>query len=426
MPPVHIDLPIHEFQLANGLHVILHPDPTVPVVAVELMYHVGSKNETPGHTGLAHLFEHMMFKGSMNVPDGDHFRRLQAIGAQVNGSTNEDRTNYYELVPADQMELALFLESDRMGTLLPALTQEKLDNQRDVVRNERRQSYENQPYGLAHENLMAALYPPEYPHHWPVIGSMEDLAAATLGDVKNFFATYYAPDNACIVLAGKFEVDHAREAIERFFGPIPSHGAPPRPSIQPGTLSAPRSIELPDAVQLPRLYLAWHGAPWNTREDVLLDVFTDILSAGKNSRLYRALVLEQQCAQSVFAYHHGLERTGRLVFQITPRTGHTVDGVQAAAMAVVDEFLAHGPTEHEVQKSINMNLSQHVHGLSGMLHRADAMATFHTLGGSARLLLTYPDRFLGITPRDVQECAARVLSRPCVTLTVVPRKDGTS
>ena len=377
MPPVTIDLPIHEFTLANGLHVILHPDASVPVVAVELMYHVGSKNEMPGHTGLAHLFEHMMFKGSVNVPDGDHFRRLQAVGAQVNGSTNEDRTNYYELVPAEHLDLALFLESDRMGTLLPALTQEKLDNQRDVVRNERRQSYENQPYGLAHERLMAALYPPEYPHHWPVIGSMEDLAAATLDDVKRFFATFYAPDNACLVLAGKFDMDHARRAIDRFFGPIPSHGAPPRPSIGPATLAAPRIVEMPDAVQLPRLYLAWHGAPWNTREDILLDVFTDILSSGKNSRLYRSLVVDQQCAQSVITYHHGLERTGRLVIQITPRTGHTIDDVRASAMAVVHEILAHGPEQREVEKSITMNLSQHIHGLSGMLHRADAVSYTH-------------------------------------------------
>jgi zinc protease len=424
MRPADIDLPIHEYRLSNGLHVILHPDPSVPVVAVEVMYHVGSKNESPGHTGLAHLFEHMMFKGSANVPDGDHFRRLQAVGAQVNGSTNEDRTNYYELVPADQLELALFLEADRMGGLLPALTLEKLDNQRDVVRNERRQSYENQPYGLAHETLMAAMYPPGYPHRWPVIGSMEDLATATLEDVRAFFRTYYTPENACLVLAGQFSVEHARGLIEHYFGTIPSHGAPPRPQIGPATLDAPCTLEMTDAVQLPRLYMAWHGAPWNSREDVLLDVFTDILSSGKNSRMYKALVVEQQCAQSLITYHHGLERTGRLVIQSTPRTGHTVEEVQAAAMAVVQTLLASGPTEREVQKSVNMNLSQHIHGLSGMLHRADAMATYHTLGGSARLMLTYPDRFEGVTPEEVGACAAKILAQPHAVLTVIPRKDG--
>lgn len=424
MQTLRVNLPIHEERLANGLHVILHPDPSVPVVAVEVMYHVGSKNESPGHTGLAHLFEHMMFKGSQNVPDGEHFRRLQAIGGQVNGSTSEDRTNYYELVPADQLELALFLESDRMGALLPALTQEKLDNQRDVVRNERRQSYENQPYGLAHETLMAALYPPDYPHHWPVIGSMEDLAAAGLDDVRSFFHTYYAPDNACLVLAGNFRPDEARTLIERYFGPIPSHGAPPRPALRPGVLAAPCTITLPDAVQIPRLYIAWHGAPWNTREDVLLDVFTDVLSSGKNSRLYRSLVVDQQCAQSVITYHHGLERTGRLVMQITPRTGHRIEEVRDAAMAVVQELLTRGPDTREVEKSIMMNLSQHIHGLSGMLHRADAMATYHTLGGSAELLNTYPDRYRGITPEEVRQCAAQILAQPSVTLTVEPRKDG--
>ena len=424
MQTLRVNLPIHEERLANGLHVILHPDPAVPVVAVEVMYHVGSKNESPGHTGLAHLFEHMMFKGSQNVPDGEHFRRLQAVGGQVNGSTSEDRTNYYELVPADQLELALFLESDRMGALLPALTQEKLDNQRDVVRNERRQSYENQPYGLAHETLMAALYPPDHPHHWPVIGSMEDLAAARLDDVRAFFHTYYAPDNACLVLAGNFRIDEARTLIERYFGPIPSHGEPPRPTIGPATLAATREITLPDAVQLPRLYIAWHGAPWNTREDILLDVFTDVLSSGKNSRLYRSLVVDQQCAQSVITYHHGLERTGRMVMQITPRTDHTIEEVRDAAMTVVQDLLAHGPDPREVDKSITMNLSQHIHGLSGMLHRADAMATYHTLGGSAQLLNTYPDRYRGITPDEVRACAAQILAQPSVTLTVVPRKDG--
>jgi zinc protease len=420
----HIHLPISEYRLANGLHVILHPDPSVPVVAVEVMYHVGSRNELPGHTGLAHLFEHMMFKGSENVPDGEHFHRLQAVGGQVNGSTNEDRTNYYELVPADQLDLALYLESDRMGALLPALTQEKLDNQRDVVRNERRQSYENQPYGLAHETLMAALYPPDYPHHWPVIGSMEDLASASLDDVRAFFHTYYAPENACLVLAGNFQTDHARNAIERYFGPIPSHGEPARPVIGPGVLDAPRTIELQDAVQLPRLYIAWHGAPWNTRDDVLLDVFTDILSSGKNSRLYRSLVVDQQCAQSVITYHHGLECTGRLAMQITPRTGHTIEDVRASAMAIAQQLLDKGPEPREIEKSINMNLSQHIHGLSGMLHRADAMATYHTLGGSAQLLNTYPERFQNITPEEVRACASRVLARPQVTLTVVPKKDG--
>ncbi len=419
-----IDLPIHQYRLANGLHVILHPDTTVPVVAVEVMYHVGSKNESPGHTGLAHLFEHVMFKGSANVPDGEHFRRLQAVGAQVNGSTNEDRTNYYELVPMDHLELALFLEADRMGGLLPALTLEKLDNQRDVVRNERRQSYENQPYGLAHETLMAALYAPTYPHHWPVIGSMDDLAAASLDDVRAFFHTYYAPDNACLVLAGNFSLDHARAAIDRYFGPIPSHGAPPRPAIGPATLDAAVSVTLPDAVQLPRLYRAWHGAPWNTREDVLMDVFTDALSAGKNSRLYRALVIDAQCAQSVNAYHHGLERTGRLVLQITPRTGHVLDEVHAAAMEVIGRLLESGPTPREVEKSVNMNLSQHIHGLSGMLHRADAMATFHTLGGDARLLLTYPERFAGVTPEEVRTCARRILATPHFELRVLPKKDS--
>lgn len=413
--------PLEEYTLPNGLHVVLHCDQSVPVAAVEVMYHVGSKNERPGQTGLAHLFEHMMFKGSLNVPDGEHFRRLQAIGGYVNGSTSEDRTNYYELVPAEYLELALFLEADRMGFLLPALTQHKLDNQRDVVRNERRQSYENQPYGLAHETILASLYPPRHPYHWPVIGSMEDLARASLEDVSQFFRTFHAPNNACLVVAGKFDLDSTRESIARLFGPIPGGSHVERPVLSPASLDEPRAVTLPDTVQLPRLYCAWHSAPWNTREDAALDVFTDILSAGKNSRLHRSLVVEQRRAQSVIAYQHGLEASGRTVLQITPQPGHTLEELHAAAHFVIEELLIAGPTEREIQKSINMKSSQHIHGLTGMLQRASGLATHHTLGGSARQLLNFLDRFDGITPQEVRECAVRVIRKPDVRLSVVPR-----
>ncbi len=420
------ELSLDEYTLPNGLHVILHHDPSVPVVAVEVMYHVGSKNELPGHTGLAHLFEHMMFKGSLNVPDGEHFRRLQEVGGYVNGSTSEDRTNYYQLVPAEHLDLALFLEADRMGFLLPALTQEKLDNQRDVVRNERRQSYENQPYGLAHETLLAAMYPPRYPYHWPVIGSMTDLGNASLEDVRGFFRTYYTPSNACLVVAGGFDGAAVRDSIERFFGPIAGAAPVPKPVLPPVRPEAPRTVTLRDTVQLPRLYCAWHSAPWNTRDDALLDVCTDVLNAGKNSRLHRALVIEQRIAQSVLVYQNGLEQTGRTIVQITPLPAHSLEEVHTAALAVIEELLLEGPTEHEVEKSLNMKTSHHIHGLTSMLQRADGLALCHTLGGSARLLLSYLDRFAGITPAEVQECAVRVYRQPGVTLSVLPGRKETA
>jgi zinc protease len=417
-------LPFEEFRLANGLTVVLHRDTSVPVVAIEVMYHVGSKNEHPGRTGLAHLFEHLMFKGSAHVPDGEHFRRLQAVGAYVNGSTSEDRTNYYEVVPAEHASLPLVLEADRMGHLLPALTQEKLDNQRDVVKNERRQSYDNQPYGRASETIAASLFPPDHPYSWPVIGSMSDLSAATLDDVRDFFGRYYAPNNACLVVAGNFDDGIMRRTIDEHFGPIPAGPAvavprPARPSLESDTV-----LQLPDNVHLPRLYLAWHSAPWHTREDAVLDVLTDVLSAGKNSRLFRALVLEQQIAQSVIAYQHGLECGGKLMIQITARPGHTTQELFDSARREIERILADGPDETEIRKSMNAKESDFFHGLAGMLRRADSLATYATLTGSAANLLHALERFHGITALQVGHTARNVLTCPSVRLDVISRSAG--
>jgi zinc protease len=414
-----LHLPFEEFRLANGLTVILHRDSSVPVVAVEVMYHVGSKNEHAGRTGLAHLFEHLMFKGSSHVPDGEHFRRLQAVGAYVNGTTSEDRTNYYEVVPAEHAWLPLFLEADRMGHLLPALTQEKLDNQRDVVKNERRQSYDNQPYGRASETLAAALFPPDHPYSWPVIGSMSDLSAASLDDVRDFFARYYAPNNACLVVAGNFDESAVRRSIDECFGPIPA-GPPvavPRPA--PPSLADNAVVRLPDDVHLPRLYLAWHSAPWHTRDDAVLDVLTDVLSAGKNSRLYRALVLEQQIAQSVVAYQHGLECAGKLMIQITARPGHTPQELYDSTRKEIERMLADGPEETEIRKSLNGKESDFFHGLAGMLRRADSFATYATLTGTAANLLHALERFHGISALQVADTARSVLTGSSVRLDVV-------
>ncbi len=226
-------LQIDQYRLPNGLTVIMHEDHSVPVTAVQIMYHVGSKNEKPKRTGFAHLFEHVMFKGSEHVADGEHFKLLQEIGANINGSTTEDRTNYFEVVPSNYVELALYMESDRMGFLLQALTQSKLDNQRDVVKNERRQNYDNQPYGTAREKLAKTLFPPTHPYSWPVIGYMEDLSAAALEDVKEFFRLYYAPNNACLVIVGNFDPKQTREWVEKYFGPIPAGKPIERPRSRP-------------------------------------------------------------------------------------------------------------------------------------------------------------------------------------------------
>jgi zinc protease len=264
-----LHIPFEKHVLANGLEVVLHADQTEPVVAVYVYYHVGSSREEPGRSGFAHLFEHMLFQGSAHVPDNDHFRLIQEAGGALNGTTNQDRTNYFETLPAEELELALMLESDRMGFLLPAMTQAKLDNQRDVVMNERRQSYENRPYGLVHETLLAALYPSGHPYSWPTIGSMDDIRAATLDDVARFFGRWYGPNNATLALGGDFEPARALALVERWFGSIPSGPPVEKPAPAPARLAETRRVVLEDRVQQPQLVLCWPTIPKNAFKDVI-------------------------------------------------------------------------------------------------------------------------------------------------------------
>ena len=283
-------VPIERHALGNGLRIVLSRDPGAPAVAVNLWYDVGSKHEKAGKTGFAHLFEHMMFQGSANVEKGQHFSIVQAAGGTLNATTWLDRTNYFETLPAHELELALWLEADRMASLLPAMTQEKLDNQRDVVKNERRYSVDNQPYGDWDERMQALVYPDSHPYHHPTIGSMEDLSAASLDDVREFFATYYAPNNAVLTIAGDFEADTALAMIERHFGGIPPNPAlpaPPAVEIAP-TLGAQVRVTVPDQVPLPRIYEAYRVAPYGTDAFDALDVTADVLGSGRRLGRYGA------------------------------------------------------------------------------------------------------------------------------------------
>jgi zinc protease len=416
-----LSVALETYHLTNGLTVLLHQTRDVPVVAVEVMYHVGSKNEQPGRTGLAHLFEHMMFKGSAHVPDGEHFRRLQDIGAEVNGSTTEDRTNYYEVLPPEHLETALYLEADRMGGLVPALTQAKLDNQRDVVKNERRQSYENQPYGMAQETIDAAVYPPGHPYSWPVIGSMHDLDQVSLDDLREFFNRMYSPANAVLTIAGNFDADLTRGWIEKYFGGIHALSPFPPPAAVPRTPAPSRRITLHDAVTLPRVYLAWRSVPWFTDEDASLDTATDILGAGKNSRLNRALVIEQQLAQSATAYQHGLEIDGKLVLVATARKGVEPDALIAALMGQVDLFIQHGMEPREFQKSLHMKEAALVFGFEAMRDRAHRFSSFQTLTGSALNYRVQHERYAAMTPEGVMKQAALTFASEPVILEILPR-----
>jgi zinc protease len=415
-----LTIPIEEYKLSNGLHVVLHHDQSVPVAAVMIMYHVGSKNERPGKTGFAHLFEHMMFKGSAHVGDGEHFRLLQEVGANVNGSTSEDRTNYYEALPANVLELALYLESDRMGFLLPALTQRKLDNQRDVVKNERRQNYDNQPYGTAFEKLARALFPPGHPYSWPVIGSMEDLDAATMDDVRLFFSTYYAPNNASVVVTGHFNPSEVRRWIEMYFGPIPPVFVPAPPEAQDFSLPRPRHLLVEEQVRLPRLFLQWRSIRGYTRGDAVLDVFTDILSAGKNSRLYRSMVYERQIAQSVTAYQDGGELDGIAGIQISPKVGVSLKEMESVALEILHEALANGVTEREIQTAVNNKEASLVGRLATVLGKANGLATAYTMTGTAESYNAEMERYAAITGDEIQQQAATVFGAHFVGLSIVP------
>ena len=341
-------IPYEEYDLDNGLHVILSEDHSVPFVQVNLWYRVGAKDEVEGRSGFAHLFEHLMFQGSEHM-DGEYFGPLQRIGARINGTTNMDRTNYFEGVPSEQLPLALWLEADRMGFLLPALTQEKLDNQKLVVRNERRQSYENRPYGMTWWWLFENLYPEGHPYHIPTIGKHEDIDAANLEDVKDFFKQWYVPNNASLSIAGDFDPAEAKALVEKYFGDIP-RGPQPEPilSVEPVVLGGENVIRKTDDVPHNKVWLAWHSPALYAPGDAELDTLSSILTSGKDSRLYRALVEEQQIAQTVSAYQVSMLLGSFYVIEATAVEGQDPDALVNAIDELVAKVKTEGVTEEEV------------------------------------------------------------------------------
>jgi zinc protease len=344
-----MELRYNKRTLANGLDVIVHEHRQLPMVAVNVWYHVGSKNERPGRTGFAHLFEHLMFEGSEHYDQG-YFQPLQQAGGLLNGSTNPDRTNYWEVVPTGALDLALWMESDRMGYLLPALTREKFENQRDVVLNERRQNYENRPYGLAGIVLAAALFPPDHPYHWLTIGSADDLRAASLDEVREFFAAFYHPANASLTLAGDIDAATGFALADKYFGEIPA-GKAPDPVVAAPTLAADARLVLEDRVELPRLYLAWHSPAMFASDDAELDLAADLIGHGKTSRLYHSLVYEQQIAADVVAYQSSREISG--VFQIaaTAAPGVALADLERVIRDTLSSVATTGPTEAELERA---------------------------------------------------------------------------
>jgi zinc protease len=384
------------------------------------MYHVGSKNEKVKRTGFAHLFEHIMFKGSEHVADGEHFRLLQEIGANINGFTTEDGTTYFEVVPSNYVELGLYLESDRMGYLLSAVTQQKLDNQRDVVKNERRQRVDNVPYGTADEKITQAIYPETHPYHWPVIGYMADLSAASLEDVKDFFRTYYAPNNACLVLCGDITPAEAKPLVEKYFGPIGRGKNFDRPKMVPVEVAEPKRMVFQDSVQLARLYITWPTAQSYSREDAVLDVVADILSRGKTSRLYKSLVYDKQIAQSVRASQDGYEIAGLFQIQATAKPGKGLAPIQAVIDSILADVLNNGVTADEIAKAVTAVEVQTVNSAATVLGKANSLAAYYSYTGDPKNINKKMELYAGITPAEVLSVAKKYLAKPSVTLSVVP------
>jgi zinc protease len=417
-----IRLPYDMFTLDNGLRVIVHEDARTPIACVNVWYHVGSKDEVPGRTGFAHLFEHLMFEGSENVPEGRFDELLEEVGGINNGSTSTDRTNYWELVPSHALELALWLEADRMGGLLPAITPAQLEAQRDVVRNERRQSYENRPYGLASETLLAGLYPPGHPYSWPVIGSMADIGAATLDDVRAFFTRWYTPGNATIAVAGDVSSAHVRDIVERYFGDIAAGPPAASPQVTGAPLVHDRRMVLEDEVSLPRLYMAWHSPAAFAPGDAALDAASSVLAHGRASRLYRSLVYEAQLAQSVTAYQSSALLGSTFHVTITARPDTPLETIERAVRGEI-AAMAQGIGADELARARNgietgfIDSLQSVGGFGG---RADQlnMYLYH---------LDEPDsvaydlaRYDALTTDSVSAAVAEHLAGPGVVLSVVP------
>ena len=416
-----LKIPFETYKLPNGLTVVLSLDRTTPTVAVNVWYHVGSKNEIAGRTGFAHLFEHVMFTGSGNIPYGLHDKLTEGVGGGNNGSTSNDRTNYYETIPSNYLETALWLESDRMGFLLEKLDLGKLNAQRDVVKNERRQNYDNQPYGRVSEIFAAAMYPKGHPYSWPVIGSMTDLSAASEEDVKAFFRLYYAPNNATLAIVGDFDPAQAKAWIQKYFGDLPQGKPVQRPSVALGKLEASKRLVYEDRVQVPRLYIQWPTVGFKADDDYALSVMSSILSGSRTARLTKALVYDSQKASNIFGFQNSSEDVG--VFQLTviPRPEATLTELEVAVDQVIQKFISEGPTAEELQKAksgLELNFLRGLESNLGKAERLNSGAVFYKNPG--QFSIDY-QKTLAVTAADVKRVAAQYLSRPRIVLSVVPK-----
>ena len=422
LPPIKFE----EYRLANGLRVILHEDRSTPIVGVNLWYNVGSKNEVPGRTGFAHLFEHMMFQGSKNYDD-DYFKPIQEAGGTLNGSTNPDRTNYWEVVPSNFLELAVFMEADRLGGLLEVLDEKKLANQRDVVKNEKRQNYDNRPYGLVGAKINETIYPKDHPYHWLTIGSLDDLTAASLEDVKGFFRTYYTPNNASLCIAGDFQPAEAKRFVEKYFGPIACG-----PEVKPVSVALPRikelqRISMEDRVTLPRVYQVWVVPPRYAPDEAALDLLGAILAGGKSSRLFKSLVYDKQIAQDVAAFNNAQGLAGQFQIVATAKPGKTLAELESAIAEEVERMRREPPTAEELERVYNGIEASFVYGLQtvgGFGGKNDQLNQYATYLNNPGYFQEDLARYRRVTADDVRRVANTYLTNERLVVSVTPRQKG--
>jgi zinc protease len=416
------EVPVEQYRLDNGLTVILSPDPDLPVVATEVLYLVGSGHEARGRTGFAHLFEHLMFQGSANF-DKEYFQPFEPVGGIVNGTTNRDRTNYFERVPSNYLELSLWMESERMENLLPALGQKKLDNQRDVVKNERRQRYENQPYGMAFWHLAEMLYPVGHPYRHEPIGSHEDLSAAHLDDVRAFFKKHYVPANAVLAVSGDFTTETLKPLIERYFGGIPGGTRTLAPAATRPTLRGIQHRVIEDNITLPRIYLAWHTPAIFEPGDAELDLFSSISSNGKTSRLHKALVYDQRVAKDVSAFQISQKLDSLYVVQVTAAPGETIESLYAALGPALKKAVLEPPSEDELERAKNEYKKSFYQRIESVSSRASNLASYYLYAGRADYFDDDLARYVKASAADVNAAAKKWLDlENFVRLDFVPRK----
>ena len=416
-----LNVQYQKYNLSNRLNVILYQNKNLPSTVVNIWYNVGSANEVKGKSGLAHLFEHMMFQGSKNVAKEMHFRYIQEAGGNLNASTSFDRTNYFEKLPSNEVELALWLESDRMGFFLDALDQVKLDNQKSVVLNERLERYDNQPYGLAWEKILCNLYPNNHPYSWPTIGYDNDIKSYSLDDVQSFFNQYYSPANSSIVVAGNFDSDKIKMMLEKYFGEIKNNGTPQFPKAQQANLSETKFVIHEDKVNLERIYLAWHTQHAFNEDDAALDVLADILTGSKNARLTKKLIYELQIAQDVSSMQFSGKYGGHFMIVATAKPGKSLDDIKKIIFDEISSLISKNISEQELVRSKNVIKSNFIYSLQNLDTVADMLNLYDFYLGEPNSFNFDLNRYNNCDATKIQNAAEKYLTGNYLDLRILPK-----